>query len=540
MPTTKQREFQKLVTTLATEFINLPLVQFDSGIDRMLAQIGEFIGADRAYIYQFSDDLSTANMRYEWCSRSTTSDIEREQDIRTKPFSVVFGKFKQGEADFIPKVLDLPESRQMERELLVSRGIQARITLPLFSDDTLIGSMGFHAMQSESDWADYTVDLLTIVGEIYLSLQKRRLVENQIHYQASLLQNVADIVIATNLQLIITSWNQAAERIFGYKEEQVIGKRIDYTVKSEFLDIPRGDIIRAFNKHQKWQGELRHYNKDGIALDFWTVVSALKDTHGEIIGAVYIYHDLKQRKEAEKYELELRIQAERIQVLEQIMSDLSHDFKTPLAAIKMMVYMLEKNKDPVKQGEYIKRMTIQIERLTRLVDDVLTMSRLEKGVELIFAPVKLSSFLENLLDSYLHLANEKEQKLVLELSSDLPTIQANESELNRAFSNLIENALSYTPPSNTITINSFMTDDEVVIEIRDTGIGISEDDLPRIFDRFYRADKARDTSRGGTGLGLAIVKRIINLHQAEIEVKSQLDLGTTFSIRFPLTMRNNR
>lgn len=534
----QQREFQKLVTTLATEFINLPPEQFDSGINRMLAQIGEFIGADRAYIYQFSDDLSIANMCYEWCSLGIAPDIEGEQNIRTHPFSMVFEKFKQGEADFIPRVLDLPESRIREKALLISRSIQARITLPLFSGDTLVGSMGFHAMKSEPDWADYTVDLLKIVGEIYLNLEKRRLVENQLNYQASLLQNVTDIVIATNLQLTITSWNQAAEHIFGFTEEQVIGKRVETVIKSDFTGVSRGDMIRAFNKDEKWQGEIQHYDKDNNLIDLWVSISAIKDTRGEVLGAVYIYHDLKQRKDAEKHELELRIQAERIQVLEQIMSDLSHDFKTPLAAIKMMVYMLERNKDPVKQGEYIKRMTVQIERLTRLVDDVLTMSRLEKGVELIFAPVKLSSFLKNLSDSYSHLANDKEQKLVLELSSELPTIQANESELNRAFSNLIENALNYTPPGNTITINSFITDDEIVIEIRDTGIGISEEDLPQIFDRFYRADKARDTSRGGTGLGLAIVKRIIELHQAEIEVQSQLDAGTTFSIHFPLNSIN--
>ena len=447
---------------------------------------------------------------------------------------MVFEKFKRGEADFIPRVDDLEKPRWQERDLLSSRGIKARITLPLFAEDILIGSMGFHAMQSEPDWADYTVDLLIIVGEIYLNLRQRKHIEQQLHFQANLLQDVGDIIVSTDLNMAITSWNKKAEMTYGYSADRVMGKRLNNIIRAEYPDVSRKDIFRLFMANQQWQGEIRHYDKDGQALDLWLSLSGITDASGELTGAVYVYHNLKQRKEAEKHKLEVEIQKGRIEMLEQIIGDLSHDIKTPLASIQLLMYMLGKNKDIAKQAEYLERMARQIERLTRLVDDILTMSRLDKGEELQFGRVNLNSVLQDLTESLDDILASKNQTLTLDFAPDIPLIRGNETELNRAFANLIENAINYSDEGKPLYIQTRLDDASISLEIRDEGDGISPDDLVHIFERFYRADKARNTARGGTGLGLAIVKRIVELHQAEIEVQSQLDRGTSFRICFPL------
>ena len=465
--------------------------------------------------------------------RTQSREIATEQHIETAIFKEVFEGFKKGKTDFIPQMDDLPGDRKEEQEALTQRGIQSRITLPLFADKSLIGSMGFHAMSSNVGWADYTVDLLKIVAEIYLNLRDRQQIEQQVRYQANLLQNVTDAIVAADTEFTITSWNDAAQKIYGYAASDVIGKNVLDILQPEYPDSSVDEVYEFFAENRRWEGEVLDVNKDGMRIPLLRSVSAITDATDHIIGMVSVNRDIRARKQAEAQQIELTVQQERIQLLEDIISDLSHDIKTPLSSIKLNLYMLQKKTEPESQQKYLEQMEGQVKHLTKLVEDILTMSRLDKGGALDFAPINVNTLIKDISENYGNLIQEKGGSIKLETEPDIEIVRGNEIELGRAIANLVENAINYTHPGDTIIIETCQEHSDVMIKVQDSGIGISEEDLPHIFNRFYRADKARNTNQGGTGLGLAIVKRIVELHNGKIEVKSTLGKGSTFRIAIP-------
>lgn len=525
-------KFQNIVTSLSTQFINTPFHSLNDSINLLLQEVGEFIQADRCYIYTYSADLETASMVYEWCNSGIPSRKETETNITTKPFRYVIDAFEPGKPIFIPKVADLPETRALEKDTLLKRGIKSRITLPLFVEDRLIGSMGFHTMTVEADWADYTIDLLKIIAEIYLNLLERNKYEQQLQFQAGLIQNVSGAVISSDINWVITSWNSGAEELYGFKASDVVGEPLGEVTKPEYPYTSVETILDELSKNGKWTGEIVHHGTNNTAINILGAVSIITDLNDVPVGAVSVHHDLRERKQMEEQHLRLTVQQGRIQLLENIISDLSHDIKTPLSSIKLSLHLMLKN--PNKQNEYVDRMSQQIQRLTKLVEDILTMSKLDQGEALVLQALELTGLVGKHTQTYQELSRQKQNTLAFNLQHGLSSFMGNESEMNRALGNLIENAINYTPPGETISVETYQQNKFVIFKISDTGIGIRESDLEHIFDRFYRADKARNTNQGGTGLGLAIVKRIIELHEGRIEVESEIGIGTTFTCLFPI------
>lgn len=525
-------EFQNIVTALTTQFINFPFHRLDDSIAQLLGEVGQFMGADRCYIYHYGADLEIASMVHEWCDSGIPSEKEQETNITTKPFRHIIDAFEPGKPTFIPKTSDLPETRALEKETLLKRGIKSRITLPLFIDDNLIGSMGIHTMKSEADWTDYTVDLLKIIAEIYLNLLERNQYEQQLQFQAGLIQNMPDAVISTDVNWVITSWNSGAEELYGFKAEDVVGKHLGGITKPEYPYTSVETILGELAENGKWMGEIVHHGTDNTAINILGTVSIIKDLNGISTGAVSVHHDLRERKQMEEQHLRLTVQQGRIQLLENIISDLSHDIKTPLSSIKLSLHLIQKN--PTKQNEYVERMSRQVQHLTKLVEDILTMSKLDQGGALILQALELTYLVEKHKQTYQELSQQKQISITFNLQFDIPPFMGNETEMNRALGNLIENAINYTPQGESISVETYQQENFLIFKISDTGIGIDETDLEHIFDRFYRADKARSASQGGTGLGLAIVKRIIELHQGRIEVQSEIGVGTTFTCQFPI------
>jgi len=245
--------------------------------------------------------------------------------------------------------------------------------------------------------------------------------------------------------------------------------------------------------------------------------------------------DLTQQRQLEAERLEAALDKERAKVLTEFISNLSHDLKTPLSIIESSLYLLERIDDPTRQKAKIENIRDQTLLLEKLIQSVLTMSRLDEGHELTFSPLDLNQVMTELERSMRPAAERKTQILMLDLQPDLPPILASESELYRVIVNLIENALNYTPESGTITLRTYLQGETAIAEVQDTGMGIDPEILSHIFDRFFRAKTARFSARG-TGLGLAIVKRIMELHGGKAEVESTVGVGSTFRISLPLAV----
>jgi signal transduction histidine kinase len=268
----------------------------------------------------------------------------------------------------------------------------------------------------------------------------------------------------------------------------------------------------------------------------WFLISKVPtyDENGVVSGLVGVNHDITLLKQAEQKVIELELERERSNILASFITDSSHEFRTPISVIQTSAYLLEKVDDPNKRRHYATRITRQIDRLTNLLDSLQLMSHLDRKTYIQVKSIDLQGFLKDVMDQCQSQLLDKSQTIHLIDDNPQISIRCNEELLATAVSAILDNAIHNTPDNGDIIVRSYAQDDTTILSIQDTGIGMTDETLPRIFERFYRADQAHSTS--GFGLGLSIAKRIIELHGGTVEVDSQLDVGSTFLIILPQTI----
>lgn len=239
--------------------------------------------------------------------------------------------------------------------------------------------------------------------------------------------------------------------------------------------------------------------------------------------------------EAEWQLVDLLIESEKVRILSDFIRNISHDFRTPLSIIATKAYLMGKSKSPEEQQRNMASINQQITRLTQLIDGMLVMSRLDSDLEIEFRPVDIAAVLRKIMERLNDTAREKQITLQVNLPDTLPRINASEELLLDGLAKVIENGIVYTPSGGEVVVDVSHTPDQVVIEVCDTGVGISDEDIDLIFDRLYRGDKTRP-STGGVGLGLSIARRVIELHHGQISVASTVNQGSVFRITLPITV----
>ena len=251
---------------------------------------------------------------------------------------------------------------------------------------------------------------------------------------------------------------------------------------------------------------------------------------------VFILFVAQRRNHLERDRQRLALEEARNVLLKSLISNLSHDFRTPLSIININAYLAERIEDRQQQREKIDMIVAQTMRLDKLLDDILTISRLEHAPLFGQERFELNDLLRQVIEHMQPKAADKHLKMISELASGMPSVHANRDDLQRVFASILENSVAYTPAGGSITVRTLFTADRVVTEAIDTGIGIDPADLPMIFDHFFRGDRARSMDTGVGGLGLSIARRVVEMHQGKITVESLPDQGSTFRITIPLTV----
>lgn len=242
----------------------------------------------------------------------------------------------------------------------------------------------------------------------------------------------------------------------------------------------------------------------------------------------------RMQEESLKLAVNMAVTKERVNLLHQFITAISHDFRTPLSIINSSLYFIQRSDDPQVRAERANIITLQTAQLEKYIDDLLTISRLEILESLPRSRMDLNAILDDLHAKIQRPAQEKGIHLIFTPSNAPLLVLCDYAELTHAAFQIAQNALDYTPTDGTLRAFTGRREHMAVLEIVDTGTGISQKDLQRIFDHFYRADPARNPETGGTGLGLSIVRRVIELHEGYVEVESEIGQGSTFRIMLPL------
>ncbi len=250
---------------------------------------------------------------------------------------------------------------------------------------------------------------------------------------------------------------------------------------------------------------------------------------GKVVGALAMVEDITEIRRLERVRTDFA-------------ANVSHELKTPLTSIRGFVETLQAGAidNPEMAHKFLRIIMMETERLTRLINDILSISKLESGdTEVSTERLRLDKMAYDVADMLSIHASEKEISINCHMNNDPVNIIGNPDRVEQMLINLIENGIKYNKPGGSVTVQVFSNGEEANVTISDTGIGIAEENLPRLFERFYRVDKGRSRQMGGTGLGLAIVKHIVRSMGGEIEVHSKLNEGTEFLITLPLAAAND-
>jgi len=249
------------------------------------------------------------------------------------------------------------------------------------------------------------------------------------------------------------------------------------------------------------------------------------------VGKLIIMHDMTDQRLAEMRAHQLEMEHERLSTLSQFIESASHEFRTPLSVIKSSTFIISRSEDATKRAEKIAQIDDQANRISQLVEALLTVVRVNASTELTLDPLDVNLLVNNIKQQINEEHKAQEVKIELDLASQRLFINADVVYLSQAVYAVVHNAIRYTPKGGCVTIKTCQQESQVMITIQDTGIGIEPEHLPHIFDVFYRVDKAHTTA--GFGTGLTVASRVITLHGGQISASSTLGEGTTITITLP-------
>ncbi len=353
--------------------------------------------------------------------------------------------------------------------------------------------------------------------------ESRRATEARLRL-AAIVESSDDAIVGHSLDGVVTSWNRGAERIYGYTAAEIVGQPLALLVPPDHPDelpdilerVRRGEAIEHF--------ETERVRKDGSRIFVSLTISPVRNAEGRIIGASKIARDITARIEEDRRKNEF-------------LALLAHELRNPMASLGngLRVMRLAGNNQPAaEQARAL--MERQLHHLVRLVDDLLDVSRISRGMlQLRKERLPLAAVVAHALEVCDVAVKQDGHQLAVTLPPEPVYVDADKTRLAQALCNLLTNAAKYSDPKSTITLTVAREGDEAVLRVKDAGVGIPAEMLPRVFDMFWQVDRSLEKAQGGLGVGLTIVKRLVELHGGRVEAHSEgPGKGSEFVIRVPV------
>jgi len=373
-------------------------------------------------------------------------------------------------------------------------------------DSTFTGDI--NALRSKNN------ELLSALEEIQANNNRKN------NYISSLFSAMDNGVILFEADTSIILFNESAQRLaninsrcFFHPEDLRQNSIMDavFRIFESVVSERKTYVIKAKNADQR-----------DLEVGISPVLSKYRDA--ALLGVLVILKDITEREKIER-------------IRKEFISNVSHEFRTPLTLISGFIETLKmwENLPANDRRRSLEILEIETGRLSKLISELLLLSEIEHRIDnSANVPIDLEKSIGQAVGSLHRFADEKRQTIEMHIEVDYPLVYGNESWFYHAFRNIFENAIKYTPEGGTISVDARVDSSVLKISVRDTGIGIPDEEHEKIFDRFYRVEKARSSKTGGSGIGLAIVKDIMSLFGGSIEVRSAPGRGSTFTLLFPV------
>jgi PAS domain S-box-containing protein len=368
------------------------------------------------------------------------------------------------------------------------------------------------------------------VSKIARDITELKLARNVMAWEAQFLANVRDAVVVTDLNGIVTHWNAGAQRLFGWTVEEALGQHYSERFPASAQTLV-AEEVKTHATDIEWSGEYEAWRKDGSRVWIDARISPFADVHGRLTGILGLAHDITERRRAE----EALRDADRRK--DEFLALLAHELRNPLAPLRnglQVMRLAAGDANAVAQARAM--MDRQLGHMVRLVDDLLDLSRIgQNKMELRRALVSLREIIDNAVETARPAIEAAGHELTVTSPPNDATLDADLTRLAQVFSNLLTNSAKYTERGGHIWLSSEQCGNEVMVTVRDTGIGIPAEALPTVFDMFSQVDRSNERATGGLGIGLALVKGFVEMHGGSVIAKSDgRGMGSMFTVRLPL------
>ncbi len=538
----KRVELENLLTSISAKFLNVERKNFLSEIIDAFGKLAVFLNFDACFLFEFSDDYKFISCKTAWSKFGGKNFGKNLQNLKVENRKWWFEKIKKLQPVIVSSLNQIPKTEKIWINELKKQNIKSFINIPVLEENKLLGFLGFTSVEKELEADQNLIPALKIFSEIISNSLIRHKIEEELRESEerfrSLYENAKIGIYRSTLDGKFELANPALIKMFGCNSFEEISK----------LNIPRDFYVNPDDRKKllklvKAKGEIDGFEtlirtRSGEIINvrvYGRIVEDKKSSEKYLEGVV---ENITEKKQAEKALIESKEKAERSDRLKsEFLAQMSHEIRTPINTILSFSSLLKSElydlvSDDIKQSfSLIERAG---KRITRTIDLILNMSELQTGT---YEPSKkeFDLFLrvvEPLYFEYSATAKSKNVEMILKKTNGNYTLFADEYTVGQIFNNLFDNAVKYTEKGKITVSLKKDKDKNIIVEVADTGIGISEEYLPNLFTPFSQEEQGYTRKFEGNGLGLALVKKYCEINNAEISVKSKKGKGTKFRILF--------
>ena len=518
--------FEELLLGISTRFINLADSAVDVEIQQALSEIGELEEVDRSYVFLFDQSADTMSNSHEWCRAGIQAQIGTLQNLPCSELPWWTEQLRLRKAIYVSRLSEFPPEASAEKAILEMQDIRSVAVIPMTFNQKLVGFVGFDAVSQVKQWNPDSIALLQMFANILSNALERKRSERALRESqarnAALLSTIPDMMFRIGRNGIISDFSFPNDIEAAMPRDQIIGSSIFRALGEAVGQQVKHHIEEAIfsGKRQTMTYELttpqgsQHFEARIVAVG-----------SSEVIAIV--------RNVSERMRLE--------QMKSDFINRATHDLRTPLTTILLMVRLLEEENTPEQSQTYWRYLKEELDREYSLIEDLLMVGRLESNRwEVRPQPVNSIEIWQASLQSVESQASNKNIQVEFHVEEPTRLVMGDPSALQQVFTNLLTNAIKFTQSGGQVRVtvrpgkNHSSGRAAMVFEVRDTGIGISSEDLPNLFSRFFRGRNAINAEIDGSGIGLFIVKSIVEKFGGHVQVTSELGRGTTFLVELPV------